>query len=222
MEEAKFPTSDRPDYETFKEKIKREAMAHWNAYQQQHSNNHGTLTENPTTTAPCRCSFLIEDIQVTTPAEHPEFGISFLSSAECDPLDPDCLYYSGEYYSSGEFCGIINNPACFDNWTGQPLPPSGLRDFHCEVPAYSAFPVYSSFIWIDEGCLDAGNLLDWSITFKVICQESEPNPTCGSGLGYGFVSDPITFSFPGTNNSGYYQNGTIRLIECGCLPVSTR
>ncbi|TAK40256.1 MAG: hypothetical protein EPO28_10410 [Saprospiraceae bacterium] len=164
--------------------------------------------------APCNCSFRFEDVQIQTPPEHSDFEIDFLSTAECVPNDPWCYYYSS-FYFSGPYCGTINNPNCFDDWTGGSLPPSGYRPFNCQVPAYSTFPVFAGSIWVDEGC-GGGDGVTWSITFRVVCQETEANLICGPGGGYGFVSDPITLSGSGSN---YYHTTQVQLQECGCDPV---
>ena len=208
--------------EQFMQKAREDVQAQWDAFK---ANLERKLANSAATqdrdggkeTAPCNCAYRIDDVQIQTPPEHPDFGIEFFSSVECVPGNPWCYYYSS-FYFSGPICGTINNPNCFDDWTGGALPPPGDRPFNCQVPAYSAFPVYAGSLWFEEGC-NFGDGVTWSITFRVVCQESEPNPNCGLGGGYGFVSDPITLSGSGYN---FDMQKYIQLQECGCKPFEIK
>ncbi len=193
------------------QQVREEARIQWDSIKgilEDRLNNSLSVAEGASglEAASCNCAFRIEEINIETLDTNPNFGIAFISSAPC-PYS--CIYYTVEYFSSENLCG--DNP-CGDNWI--PFPPDGLRNFNCPVPAYSFFPVYASFLTEDPICNANDNLPDWSITFRVYCQDSEPLYSCGLGGGYGYVSDPITFSAAtSSNENGYSQFATFKLSD---------
>jgi hypothetical protein len=162
--------------------------------------------------APCNCSYLIEDVQVQTPPGHPDFELDFFQVPSVNLATLSDAHILQRCIFQVLCAEVLTTPNCGDWWAE--LPPKVIFDFNCQVPACSAFPVTFGGIWVNEIC-NGGDLDFWSITFRIICQETEPNLSCGLGGGYGFISEPITLSKSGSQN---LATAYLELIECGCKP----
>lgn len=205
-------------YEQLKQEMQQAAQRNWEEFQEKHPEGKEINTNRgPEEAAPCNCSYRIESIEVPDILPLPYINAELWSTVYCDPENPfSCNYFSGLYFS-GDVCGVCNfNPNCCDFWTE--LEPEGYFPFNCQVPAFSTFPV-SFGIASYLSCSVFDDIGDWSVTFRIICQESEPNTSCGLGGGYGFVSEPITITYPGNAQFSFQGTTNIQLQECGCLPV---
>lgn len=202
----------------FMQQIRLEAFKNWEDSQEKllHKSQNDT-DRGPGETAPCNCSYRITHISYSLPAELPEVDAELASSVSCDEENPfSCGYFTGAYFS-GDICGVCNfDPNCCDWW--EEVPHQTYFPFNCQVPAYSTFPVFFG-IAAYETCTSFGDVEEWSVTYRIVCQESEPNTSCGPGGGYGFMSDPITVTYPGNADHINYDIESIELEECGCKPV---
>ena len=167
----------------------------------------------------CDCAYRVVDFNYTTYGvvsenEYPllphlaNIDAAFWSGKHCLPADlTSCLQFAG-IFRDGKPRPLVNNPKCFDQWNH--LPPKGLFDFNCLVQPYSSFPV--------NFAIRGGNLKSWSITFEIVCQNNRPHSDDPKVNGYGYVSEPITISYPGNAQTSSWGQVYVQLDKCGCRP----
>jgi hypothetical protein len=208
--------------EELREQARQEAMAAWEKFKVENNLEYrdgDSLAGRSTSsrdTIPCECTYVIEEVTYQLPDGPTEIGIEFYTPGLlCDPSNAlSCSWFSSLYYSDA-ICGVFNNPNCEDYWDD--LPPVGHNPFNCLIPAGSTFNATIASYWYDPVSCFGGELVNWTIKFKIYCQQTEQDPNCLYGQGYGFVSDLITLS--STNSNGTYDGVIIQLQDCGCKPV---
>jgi len=173
------------------------------------------LTRTPT----CNCSYRIIDFQYESFDEKtkvdypvlmakPPVEVILWSKAKCNSGGlPGCNLFTG-IYTSGPLRLPEESIACFDLW--KTLPPREIFDFNCRVPAFSSFPVTFA--------TPAQKLESWTITFQIYCQDSRPMLGCDQDKGNGYVSEPITLSYPGNALTSNSAEAFVKLTGCGCVP----
>lgn len=163
----------------------------------------------------CHCSYRILDFEYTpygavatvdfpSPLEPNPIDALFWSSQECaGGATNGCKLLSG-IYTTGPVRFDPNGTSCYDQW--KTMPPEGLFPFNCMVPGFSVFPV--SF------ALPGSKVQSWKLTFQVVCQDARGN----AGQGYGYISEPLTISYPGNAQSENWGQIYVKLSKCGCIP----
>jgi hypothetical protein len=208
--------------EELREQARQEAMAAWEKFKAENnleyrdggsSSGGGSTTRDP---IPCECTYVIEEVSYQLPDGQTEVGMEFFTpSILCDPSNPfSCSLFSSLYFSDTP-CGGFINPACEDFWDD--LPPLGHNLFNCPAPGGSTFLTSFAGYWYNPISCNGGELESWEIKFKIYCQQSEPDPNCLYGLGYGFVSELITLS--SSVEDPFTDDVIIQLQDCGCSPV---
>lgn len=171
----------------------------------------------------CNCSYRIIDFEYSTFAEVSNGGYPaslepspiktfFWSRAKCFEGDFEenldiCNLFTG-VYSSGPPREDDKVAVCYDQW--ETLPPRGRFKFNCKVPSFSVFPVAFGIL--------VPNLSSWKITFEINCRDANPVQDAGQKNEYGYVSRPITLSYPGNAQGKNWGQTYVQLRGGGCVP----
>ena len=156
----------------------------------------------------CNCEYQIIDIQVATDPLHPNYTTEVCSPTACSSGGGCNLFFS-DYYSNPICTPLPSLCANFIPGVGLPTP---FYPFNCGVTKFGSFFVNSIGQKQDNMC--GATAANWTITYQIRCQDSDPSPDCPQG-GYGYYSGPITV--PGTSDDPL---GTRKIIlkGCGCKP----
>jgi hypothetical protein len=201
--------------EELREQARQEALAAWEKFKADNnleyreggsSSGGGSTTRDP---IPCECTYVIEEVNYQFPDGQTDLTMDFFSVVNCSPSTLGCYLFDANYFSDAN-CTV--SAQCGPTWST--LPPTGHQPFNCLVPPFQTFPIWNFASYTTPSC-GGGTLVSWSIKFKIYCQQTEQDPNCLIGQGYGFVSELITLSSQGGTN----DNVVIQLQDCGCKPV---
>lgn len=166
----------------------------------------------------CNCAYRITDFQYTayeevTDGQHPSlprearFDAALWSGKNCVEDDPyTCLQFAGIYFG-GHPHHSADLAKCHDEW--DVMPPKGLFDFNCQVGQNATIPINFAINSIDK-------LESWRITFELVCQDLRPGSDYPEEYGQGYVSEPITISYPGNAQAENWGQTFVQLNGCDC------
>lgn len=124
----------------------------------------------------------------------------------------DCPQFGGLFYDP--YCGPT--AACIHalNYPN----PAGLYSFNCCVEDTDTLTfAYKSFYYDNVGCSALGTAIGDTLTYRIICSNTDPATISSGCEGISFQSQPITVVTNITGNN--VRISFTKYLECDCFPV---